>query len=152
MATEHVVGRPIPLSLDLSLLAERVLNSLSRGEKLTDADRIVLKKAAQFLEEVQRGGQAVRSLELGATSGRDIQSFSLAMSAYELLTKKHNKRTRTERTKEIDRLLDIATRLAQAEDISPWVTDVPDLREFFESAKKITARLNAGEIDRVHIG
>lgn len=152
MVTEHIVGRPIPLSLDLSLLSERVLIALSRGEKLTDADRIVLKKAARFLEEVKRGDEAVRSLDLGATTGRDIESFSLAMSAYELLTKKPNKRTRMERTKEIDRLLDIANWLAQAEDISSRAANVQALREFFEAAKEITSRRNAGEIDRVHIG
>lgn len=152
MATEHIVGRPIPLSLDLALLSERVLITLSRGEKLTDADRFVLKKASDFFEEVKRGGKAVRSFDLGATTGRDIQSFSLAMSAYGLLTKNYNKRSRTARTQEIERLLGIAHQLAHSEDISPRTTDVQALREFFESAKEITNRRNAGEIDRVHIG
>lgn len=152
MITEHIITRPIPLSLDLSLLSGRVLIALSRGEKLTDADRFVLKKAADFLEEVKKGDKAVRSLDLGATSGRDMQSFSLAMDAYGLLSKKHNKRSRAARTKETEKLLRIALQLAQAEDIASRNDDVQALRDFFESAKEITNLLNAGEIDRVHIG
>ena len=152
MVTEYVIGRPIPLPLDLSLLSERVLNSLSRVERLTNADRIVLNKAAEFLEEVHRGSKAVRSLELCATTGRDIESFGLAMNAYKILGKKRNARTKAMRIEKIAGLLDIANQLAQAQQISLRLADIQDLREFFESVKEVTSRYTAGEIDRVHLG
>lgn len=147
MVTEHVVGRPIPLSLDLSLLSERVLNILSR-EELTQTDRNMLKKVAQFLQEVRRGGKAIRSLELSATS-RDIQLFGFAMSAYNY--EREKRRARLVQAK-IERLLDITNRLIQAEAIALESAEVQELRDFFQATKNVTARLNAGEIDQVRIG
>jgi hypothetical protein len=147
---DSVIGRPISLSLDVSLLSERVLNVLSKLDRLTREDKDVLKKAAGFLSEVQRGGAAVHRLELGVTTSREIESFGLATNAYKQLSKRGNSREYALRIKEINNLLETVNKLA--EDINIPVDKINDLREFFLSAKAITKHDIAGEIDRVNIG
>lgn len=150
MAMDSVIGRPISLSLDVSLLSERVLNVLSKSSELTSEDKAILIKAAGFLGEVQRGGTAVNRLELGATTSREIESFGLATNAYKQVSKKGNSKEQALRIKEINKLLEIVNNLA--EDISIPVEKKNNLREFFSSAKAITKHYIAGEIDRVNIG
>jgi hypothetical protein len=150
-----VIGKPVSLALDLSILSERVINSLYRINNLTSEDRIVFKKAADFFEYVQRGENAVNRLELSVTkSGRDIESFGLAANAYtyKISGRRHHTKEQPSRIKETtNRLLNTAKKLSEGE-VLPAGKDIEELRDFFQSAKAITKSLTAGEIDRVKIG
>ena len=150
MATEHVIGRPIPLDLDLSLLSERVLNSLSREGQFTKEDKVVLKKAATFLEEVERGGKAMHSLELGATTTREIASFAFVMNAYEILGKR-NLRVKDSPIRMVAKLHKIANLLSEGNKEAVSQTDITTFINFFKSTKETSMRHTAGEIDRVHL-
>ena len=65
----------LPLALELSLLAERTVYTLTQNRKPTKNDEVILQKADEFLEGVLRGEESVRTLRLSATSTRDIHSY-----------------------------------------------------------------------------
>jgi hypothetical protein len=151
MAMESVIGRPISLELDLSILSDRVMNTISREGNLSREDRVIFQKAVDFLENVQKGGDAVNRLELSAATGEEIESFGLANKTYEILGKSRRLKEQPERIKSLNKLINVAKQLSQGPSL-PAEKDIKELYEFFRSAKEITNRLTAGEIDRVKIG
>ncbi|MGD1118060.1 MAG: hypothetical protein ABR886_01060 [Dehalococcoidales bacterium] len=151
MAMESIIGRPISLELDLSILSDRVINTISRKGNFTREDRVIFQKAVDFLENVQKGGDAVNRLELNAATGEEIESFGLANQTYEVLGKGRRLKEQSERIKVLSKLISVAKQLSQDTSI-PAEKDVKELYEFFRSAKEITNRLTAGEIDQVKIG
>ncbi len=76
---EHNIGS-VPLELELSILAERMVFLLSQKGELTENAKVVLHKADEFLDSVLRGQETVRFLRLPTSSG-DIPAYRWGLQA-----------------------------------------------------------------------
>lgn len=147
---ERTKRRIIPLSLELALVSERVVHTLSqdRGE-LNEKDQVVLNKASNFLEAVLRGEEVVRTLKLSRTSVTDLRAYRWALSAYSFLAEKRGDTEKRNLRKVFSEYQSSVSKLRNREEIDEAA--LKELQDFFGIMLDITTKACARPIERVNI-
>lgn len=77
-----------PAPLELALVSERAVYTMSHDRELTENNKVVLGQVLRFLEGVLRGQEGVKEFQFGKTSTRDIRTYQWGLSTYATLAKK----------------------------------------------------------------
>jgi len=143
--------RSLPPALELSLLAERTVYTLTQNRKLTENEEVILKKADDLLGGVLRGEESVRTLQLSATSTRDIGFFRWGQRAYGILTERKQKSS-VEDLRDVFNGFQSSIKMLR---VGKWETidesALGELQEFFEIMLDITTSAGVLPVERVNI-
>lgn len=146
------IVRSLPLALELSLLAERTVYTLTQNRKPTKNDEVVLQKADDFLGGVLRGEEDVRTQRLNATSTRDIGFFRWGQRAYGILTERKQKSSVEDIRDVFSSFQSSIEMLREGKRETINESTLEELQEFFGIMLDITTNAGVQPVERVNLG
>jgi len=149
---ERGIRQSLPLSIELSLLAERATYILAQNRKPTTNDEVILKKAQDFLERVLRGEEIVRTLRLGATSSSDIHTYCWGLKAYVELAERKRKFSEEDLREVINGFQSSIVKLREGKRETIDESALKELQDFFRIMLNITTSAGVQPVERVSVG
>lgn len=139
-----------PAPLELALVSERAVYTMSHDRELTENDKVVLGQVLRFLEGVLRGRDGVKEFQFGKTSTRDIQTYRWGLSTYATLAEKRQE------TKKKD-LSQVFTdyRTSVSEWLSRGTVDQEarsELCDFFQTMLEVTSQACTRPVQSCRVG